>query len=687
MPRIPDIGDDNALASYSQRAWNEQEAWFNFWTERWRRTMDYLRTLHWRVLQEVDDKRIPEWKRFPVHNITLALYNDYLTQWLQSKVRFSAVPDLPDAQSIGQAELCDQLLRSLWDKLEMDAKRIDLGSWLLATGNAHLRVFWDTNTGDMIPLAVPGPDGQLIPVNPQTLQPDPSMQQPIMVDSGEIGIEVVSPQLVRWSPNKAHGCMIGAMLSYDEAVNRYGLEVAEELKYGKVKGSLATDLLAISTPGSKPVSDEGALLIEHYLPRSSRHPEGIWWTSSEGRIILKPAPLPSRYIPNVPFRWVPLPGHSTMGLTPLYDITFLNKNMDELLARSFEWLNKVVPKALLLSGGGLKEGDLTDEPFQELAVNAGGEPSFPSIPSPPPVFRELREELTDAALLVGGYKLRRAKELPPGEATSRFRQPPKMQNEGEQVALAHINSGPSWKKLAYILLDYVSKFYEDSRTLSTVGVDRIYQWRDFKGADLKNLMATLHVDELPLYPWNRQSMRDNVMAALSSPGAQILFMGPDGQLDRERVDAALEATGLDVASSTLDPDVAESRNENHMFRNLQSPEEAPKVEPWQSHEAHVHEHKKELKSVSFRGWSDVQRQAFLEHVGMHEQALSQAAQSQQQQMLGQEQALREIRAQAETSQDVRTALGEKLVELLFLALAKSGDLIEKKPEKPVKPKR
>lgn len=692
MPRIPEPAadkslDDAAFAGYTLDMWQQQDLFYSFWIERWRRTIDFLRSMHWNILREVNPDTLPAWRRFPVINMTLALYNDYLTQWLQSKVRFSAVPDLPDSKSIGQAELCDQLLRSLWDKLELDTKRVDLGSWLLATGNGHLRIFWDTNTGEMIPLGVPDGQGGVIPVNPKTLQPDPSMQEPIMVDAGEIGVEVISPQLVRWATNKAHGCMVGYMLSYDEAYNRYGKETAEELQYGKVMGALASDLLSISTPGSRTMLDEGALVIEHYLPKSSRYPKGLWWTSSARRMIVKPTALPSQFIPIVPFRWVPLTGHPTMGLTPLYDVTFLNKNIDELMAKSMEWLNKVVPKALLLSGGGLKQGDLTEEPFQELTVNAGGEPAFPTIPPPPEIFQHLREELVDTTLLIGGYKLRRAKELPPGEASQRFRQPPKMQNEGEQVALAHINSSPSWKKVGYILLDYVARFYEENRTLSTVGADRIYQWRDFKGSDLSNLTATLHVDELPLYPWNRQSMRDNVIAVLGSPGAQVLFQGADGQLDRERVDAALEATGLDVASSTLDPDIAEARNENCMFRNLQDPQQAPGVQAWQNHEQHVYEHKKELKTVSFRSWAEPAQQAFLEHVGGHEQALQQAAQAQQQQMLGQEQSLREIRAQAETSQDVRTALGEKLVELLFLGLAKSSNLTDEKPKATIKPKK
>lgn len=678
MPRIP-LNDEspNDFAKYTKESWRNQDAFYSYWVGRWRRTIDFIRGLHWRVLAEIDDKKIPQWRRFPMVNITLALFNDYLSQWLQSRVRFSVVPDRAEPKKIAQAELGDQVLRSIWDLVELDAKKIDLGSWLLSTGNANLRVFWNTSTGNMLPLAVPEKTeqgiftGNLIPVNPQTLQPDPTMQAPIMVDAGEIGVEVVSPQLVRWGQTPAHGCMVGYLLSFDDAVERFGEDVANTLKYSTLGGSLAVDLLSVPTNSlatSRSIPSDSALVIEHYLPRSNRFPEGVWWTSSEDRTIIEPETLPARHIPVVDFRWIPMQGHSHLGLTPLYDLTFLNKNIDEMLARAMEWLNKVVPKMILKSGGGIAVGEMTDEPGQEIVANAGGEPSYTAMPSPPNVFSALREELMSAVLFVGGYRTQKPKELPPGEATQRFRQPAQFLNEGQQVALAQINSKPAWKKMGYILLDYVAKFYGEDRAISLVGADHTYMWREFKGSELQNFSATLHVDELPLYPWNRQSQRDTVISVLNSPAGSILFSGPDGQPDRERIEAALEATGLDVSPGLIDPDTTEARNENHVFSNLGEQDQPLPVEPWQDHETHQYEHAKILKSVAFRSWPDYRREAFLQHVGEHEKISAEAQQSAQQSMLQQEQALRQIRASIETQQDVRTALGEELVKALMSAL-------------------
>ncbi len=710
MPRLPQLdATPQEYVTYSTVMWHNHDAFYAFWVERWKRVVDYLRSLHWRVLMEVDQKQIPEWKRFPITNFTLSLFQDYVGQFLQSRVRWSAVPDRPD--NIAGAELADQVLRYLWDRLGMDEKKIDLAAWLCATGNADLRVFWNTSTGNMMPLAIPDPNNQgaLIPINPQTLQPDPNMQQPVMVDAGEIGVEALPPQLVRWGMQQYSGVMVGYLMTFDQAVDRYGDTTANQLAYQTVSGPLTTDLMSVfpqTLSSGMPAKEPAALVMEHYLPRSSRHPDGLWWTASDNKIVVTPPmPLPARQVPIVHFKWVPLPGHPTLGLSPLYDITWSNKYYEELEARMIEWLNKVLPKLVRKTGDSLKTGEINDEPGQEIVVPQGSEPQwvqgFPAFPSQ---FEGLRQVLGDDIMTVGGYKLRRQEQMPPGEVAGqgRFRAPPRMRNEGEQTMLAVINAKPAWEKMGYILLDYVSKFYTEDRAIAVVGPDKSYQWREFKGADLDNLQATLHVDELPLYTWNRQSMRDLVIGLMSSPGGSLFFGGADGQPDRAKIDAAMNAVGIDVAQDAIDPDVLEARNENNTFKGLreigqsnampgQPPQaqfdrDAPQIAPWNNHETHLQEHSKIPKSLEFQGWTPGKKQAFLGHMSQHEQAISQAAQQQKQEQLDMEKQMRDIRAQSETTQDVKTELGKQLVDLLVQSLGKSIGEGEEKPGEGGKPK-
>lgn len=681
--RLPKEGGDNsAYARYSWQNWQDQDAFYQFWIERWKRSIDFLRSVHWRALQETDLKLIPEWKRFPVINMTLAFYSDYLTQWLQSRVRFSAVPDSPDPKDISSAEASDFVLKYLWDLLEVDNKKTDIAAWLAATGNADVRAFWDTDTGDMIPLAIQNPQDpeHPIPVNPQTLQPDPSMQQPVMVDAGEIGLEVIPPQLVRCGLKKSQGKQIGYLLTYDEACGRYGDEIAGSLSYGPAYGSLTVDLLSVYPAQGMPQRQDVALAIEQYLPRSSKYPKGLWWTSSADRLITPPQPMPTNSIPSAHFRWIPLPGHPEMGLTPLYDITFSNKTADEMQARILEWLNKVVPKIIRQNGDGLPLNYFTDEPGQEAVTQPGTAPNWMMPTPPPPHFAEVKANAMQEAMTVGGYNFRRPKEPAPGQSQS-FRAPVNTLNQGEVVALSLMNSQSTWQKLGYILLEYAGKFYQESRAASIVGTDRTYQWREFTGSDLAKLPKTIHVDELPLFTWNRQSMRDTVIGVLSSPAAGVLFAGPDGQIDKNRVNAAMDAAGIDVSPDVLDADYMEAMNENQMFRVVQSADQIPKRQPWQNDEKHYEKHIMVPKSLEFRAWPEELQKAFLGHLSEHEQAMQQLQKQQQDAMYEQERTLRQIRADAETTQDVKTAVGKESAKALGTYLQKEEPPVKGKEKK------
>jgi len=58
----------------------------------------------------------------------------------------------------------------------------------------------------------------------------------------------------------------------------------------------------------------------------------------------------------------------------------------------------------------------------------------------------------------------------------------------------------------------------------------------------------------------------------------------------------------------------------------------------------------------------------LQHTGKHEQAIADKQKQQQQSMLDQEKSLREIKADAETKQDIRTELGKALADALVQLL-------------------
>lgn len=668
MARLPDktapLPDEYSRLTFD--LWRGLDSKYAFYTNKWRRTLDFLRDMHWNTLKEYDRDVLPDWRRFPLQNYVLAFYNDYLTDYLKSEVRWSAVPASPDPHDIDASELSEQILKYLWNRLNMDRRRIDLGAWVMATGSAAVRVFWDTNTGVQVPLGLPTPDGGIIPVDPETLQP--RVGEPDIVDAGEIGIEVISPQFVRWAENPAHGVMLGLLLSYEEAKAYYGKDVADRLEYSVDHAGMSSDLNQIQQPGNATRNDERTLVVEHYLPQSFENPQGLWWTAAQGgnMQIHEPWPLPAGRIPVTSFRWVPLPGEPHLGASPLYGLTFENKAYEEITAKILEWYNKAKPKRLLKAGGGLAPGDISDEPYQELMVNQGAEPEMLEVDDAPAGLFRVLQLIQNDMVVTSGRSFEEADQLPEGLATARIRAPSEMKTS-KAVTTAHLCAKSAWSEVGETLLHYVGNFYADSRVVAIQGPDRGFLWREFSGEDLMRdgaLSASITVDEIPLIPQNRQNLRDTVIALLQTQAGQILFAGPDGAFDMDRIKAALSATGLDVNMDIVDPDVLEARNEQLVFQNLAEGEEPPAVQPWQNDMAHYTEHIKILKSLRFRAWPEHARSAFLEHVSETEERLNAQAQEEAQAMIDQERQLRHVREQEELRADVMKEWAKSLIELV-----------------------
>lgn len=655
MPKVPTEPQERALFTFER--WRDLDGFYRYHTSRWRRSLDFLRGQHWDALKQLNIDAIPAWKKFPMVNYTLAFYMDYLSDWLKTEVRYSAIPEGVQAADISAAELADQLSQYLWDKLDFDLLKIDLGAWICSTGNGVLRFFWNTNTGNLVPLGSPTPQGPNVPQ-------DPAAQQQ-MVDQGEIGVEVISPQFVRWGGSPSHGVMVGMLLNEDEVAQVYGPEVVPNLKFSDSFSGFSFDLNQIELPGYSSKKEERTLVIEHYIPKSNENEGGLWWTgANEGNILLtQPAPLPAGVIPVVNFRWVPIPGEEHMGQSPIYDMTFSNKIYEQNLARLMEWYTKVTPKTLLKIGGGIAKGDLTDEPMQELEVNAGGEPEALEFRQPPPGFSELMDRAQRDMGILSGTEFEE-QDKPPEGVPGSFRAPSRTQ-PGNKTALAIINSRHSWRKVGEVMLSYVATFYTEPRVIGIQGPDKQYQWKEFIGSDLKDLPSRIRVEEIPLYPWTRQGLRDTVIGLLSSQAGQIMFMGPDGAPDQGRIRRALEAAGIDRAMEDLDEDILEARNEQSFFQNLKDPQEAPQVQPWQDHPTHHQEHVRVLKSLEFRAWSEPGQQTFIEHVQQTEQILNEAAQAEAQAMIEQERQLREVREQEELKADIQRELAVKTIELVL----------------------
>jgi len=252
------------------------------------------------------------------------------------------------------------------------------------------------------------------------------------------------------------------------------------------------------------------------------------------------------------------------------------------------------------------------------------------------------------------------------------------------VTIGHITSRASWRRVGEVLLHYVGAFYSENRVLAINGPDQQFLWRAFSGQDIMRdggLAASIRVDDIPLVPQNRQNLRDTTVAMLQSPGGQLLFQGSDGQLDMDRVKAAMQAIGLDANLDTGDPDTLEARNEEMDFQFWDGQTPLPEPQSWQDHASHYASHILVPKSRRFKAWAPESQQAFLQHLQATGEILNQQAQEEANAMIEQEQALRSVREQEELRADVMRKWAESLIKLVAdttgMEVSKVSELADK----------
>jgi hypothetical protein len=449
------------------------------------------------------------------------------------------------------------------------------------------------------------------------------------------------------------------LMTQDEVDDRYGGDYVDVLTFSAVDTQL--DLGFLEGHDQPQDGMPRALVIEHYIPRSKKFAGGLWWTMSGDHLLTKPRKLPAGIIPITKWEWIPLPG-SKVAVTPLYGMTFANKMVDELSGKMWEWANRVVPKQLLAEGGGIEIGQMDDEVAQQVPYNPGGEPAW-TVPPPVPehlfvmrndVIRDMRTNM--------GYDTSRPTQPPPG-APPQLRQQMRPTGEGSELATLEHATKAAWEYQGQVVLAYMKTFYTPGRMIHTVGPDKLHQWRSFSQMDLQRLPSSVHIDRQSLFHHNRQQNRDTVIGLMNTPASSILFsdIGSDGQpiLDKDRIETAMQAVGIDVGIAELDPDIAEARNEHAMLMNGQPIE----VKPYQNHPTHVDEHERVMKGISYRSWPPDQQKALEQNIDEHKKTLSEEQESQRQSMLATEREMREIRGMADSAAKVRTALGEEFAEM------------------------
>ncbi len=117
------------------------------WEREWLRDLFYVMNRQWITFhptrREWVDKRLQKWVPRPVTNKMAETLQAIRTNLGAIDLSVTVRPTGDDIQSIGAAEIADQMAPMIHDEHSMDQVMREADFWLIATGNACLQLSWD----------------------------------------------------------------------------------------------------------------------------------------------------------------------------------------------------------------------------------------------------------------------------------------------------------------------------------------------------------------------------------------------------------------------------------------------------------------------------------------------------------------------------------------------------------------
>jgi hypothetical protein len=351
--------DAKEKGAYAYARYAVQNDYYLGHYEDWSKSILFLLRKHWwnfdrKRRRYVPDADVPPWRQQPVNNLVFAVFRSLIAKLTKQRPTLETIAPSQDTEALESAELGKSALEDLHIKLKDSATDKRFIAWILCTGLAWRRVYWDPFAGRMVPrtttVDVPDPtalggigekevacdeDGE-----PYRLE-DGSYdfeKPPEVYPEGEIGDHVENRFCVRLNPEAesiedATEMFVVRVMPKVKAATTFDLEVEELDDSVDDMLELYTDLITASAaspddsllgkamgPSQNEAKGDQCLVLEYYAKPDIQagYPEGRHWIQV-GRVpVTEEVALPEGFWPPlVPCADTPVPGQvEPIGVIP-----------------------------------------------------------------------------------------------------------------------------------------------------------------------------------------------------------------------------------------------------------------------------------------------------------------------------------------------------------------------------------
>jgi hypothetical protein len=614
----------------------------------------------WSVLKvSAENEYIPR----PVTNYMYDIYQTLKSYLIQNKPRSTVIPNTQKNKDKQAAKLAELVCEVNWKRLLEEKNYEYAAACGVAYGTVFKKSYWDTSSLQTakIPRLAPQPviepnTGAVIGYEDREVV-DPETGETVFdeLPLGDVNTAVVEPQRLALDPlatdlHNARWVMEYAIQPLDwirEVYDRQepgytGLaaEVKEEgalsntlQRWYQLKNSSGVKMGATSpTQSGSDMIENSAVVKEYYERPSRKYPHGRLVVVANG-ITLYAGDSPyggadlGDWHPYSEFRWEVIPGRF-WGKSPLDDTAEIQKHINStdaaiILTRK----TMAVPQKLIPASSGIKPGEWTGRPGQEIRFReSGATPSIiPGVGVDQTVFQERQQRLEDMKNISGAIDILKG-DRPPGVTAA-----------SALEMLFEVGTGKlrpcldRWKVFVEgdqkKQLKWTARFFKEPRPdfiqklkqLNSDLPESVIE--EFIGADIRD-NANVKIEA-----------GSNIPKLQSAEKANLIQMAQIGTLNLETPENQMEFNhrmGVVGFDSRRAPDVERAEWENDLLNDIEeSPDNVPTVLAREDHGIHIEIHLQRQKEPSYSKCSAAVMQAYEAHIAEHEQYQNQILMQQQ----------------------------------------------------------
>ena len=574
-----------------------------------------------RVLEEPQP---PPWRVRMVLNYVQPTVEALVGKLTENRPGFIVLPATDDDDDAHSARQSEKVLDHVWDKISRNLKIHEFCKWMVSTGTAFLKVWWDSTAGEEYEFEAEKEVVEYIDEKTgEAVMPEPELKTE-RAKTGFPVVDVLSVLDVAWDPGakdleEARWVIHANSMHIDKVRDLWkkGKHVEPDYAHNADQYSASIIKEFAGQQGSEEKFLDRVLVLEYFERSSPRHPKGRYIVTAGGIVLEQDDELPYGDIPIVMARHITSPG-KLAGEGVVKALIPAQKELNKSVSQRIENKNLHANPKWLVEKGSIERHHFTDQPGEIVQYSRNATRPPQPMPPPPlsPEHRMIQEEQIAHIQAISGVSDIMRGAIPSGISGRAIG----LLSDIEQTQL-----GPTVRELEVAIqrsmariLRYWRDYMPIEQTIRVSGKAHALEVFKFHSSEIRS--TDVKVESNSMLPKHPSYRREQIMQAF-----QVGLIGdPADPQTRIMARKMMEFGDRDIIEGDNSRDRSYAREE---IITLAQGLDAD-VQPWEDHMTHIDEHLSFMKSLEFRLLSPDVQENFTRHLAWHYYSESQAQQGQ-----------------------------------------------------------